>query len=70
MKPHPLVNKNEIRYEKGYHDLKEIKKDLEDCIRTGINQIQMPKKQQSKMIRICWTQMNLSLAWIIAAKIL
>ncbi len=44
MKPHPLVNKNEIRYEKGYHDLKEIKKDLEDCIRTGINQIQMPKK--------------------------
>ena len=44
MKPHPLVNKNEIRYEKGYHDLKEIKKDFEDCIRTGINQIQMPKK--------------------------
>ena len=38
------VNKNEIRYEKGYHDLKEIKKDFEDCIRTGINQIQMPKK--------------------------
>ena len=44
MKPHPLVNKNEIRCKKGYHDLKEIKKDLEDCIRTGINQIQMPKK--------------------------